>query len=144
MKALALIALALLATPSLAGDFRSIAEPGTVMYDAPSGKAKRLYVVSRDYPVEVMVSLDGWLKVRDAAGELTWLEKKSLSDHRTVLVTAPIAEVRQSAADQAPLAFRVEKGVAMELSEVGSSGWARIRLRDGRSGFVKVNQVWGL
>jgi SH3-like domain-containing protein len=144
VKTLALIALSLAAGAATGADFRSIAEQGAIMYDAPSAKAKRLYVASRDYPVEVMVNLDAWVKVRDVAGELVWVEKKSLSERRTVLVTAPVAEVRQSAAEQSPVAFRVEKGVALELAELGNFGWARVRLRDGRAGFVKLNQVWGL
>ena len=44
----------------LALDFRSVADPGAVLYDAPSTKAQKLFVLSRDYPVEVVVrSRDG-------------------------------------------------------------------------------------
>ncbi len=51
-----------------AADFRSVTENGTVLYDAPSLKAKKIFVVSRDYPVEVMVIIDNWAKVRDPTG----------------------------------------------------------------------------
>ena len=127
-----------------AADFRSIAEAGTLMYDGPSSKAKKLYVASRDYPVEVLVNDGAWVKVRDATGELVWIEKKALSDRRTVLVTVSIADVRQAPSDQAALAFRAQQGVVLDLSEMGNAGWARVRHRDGRSGYVRMGQLWGL
>lgn len=140
------IALAVLFWPVLAGaaDFRSIADPAAVMYDAPSARSQKLFVASQFYPVEVMVSIDNWAKVRDAAGELAWVEKKALSEKRTVLVRAALADVRQAADEKSPLAFQAREGVALELTEVGTSGWVKVRHRDGQAGFVRSNQVWGL
>jgi flagellar basal body rod protein FlgF len=31
----------------------------------------------------------------------------------------------------------------LELLEVTSGGWLRVRHRDGQSGYVRVAQVWG-
>ncbi|HUX24925.1 MAG TPA: hypothetical protein VMV87_09950, partial [Burkholderiales bacterium] len=60
-----LILLLLIASPAVAaGEFRSIADSAALMYDAPSVKANKLYVASRYYPVEVIVQLDNWIKVR--------------------------------------------------------------------------------
>ena len=132
------------AVPAWGADFKSVANDGAVMYDAPSVKAKKLFVVSRDYPVELMVSMDNWVKVRDPSGELLWMERKSVSDRRTVVVTAAVADVRQAALERAPLVFRVQQGVALELSEIGSDGWARVRHREGQSGFLRIKDVWGL
>lgn len=132
------------AVPARGADFKSVANDGAVMYDAPSVKAKKLFVVSRDYPVELMVSMESWIKVRDPSGELFWMERKSISDRRTVVVTAAVAEVRQMALERAPLVFRVQQGVALELSEIGPDGWVRVRHRDGQSGFLRIKDVWGL
>ncbi len=141
-----MIAVAALGVSSLvqAADFRSIAEPAVVMYDAPSLRSKKLFVVSQFYPVEVMVSIENWAKVRDATGELSWVEKKALSEKRTVLVRVNLADVRQTADEKSPLAFQVREGVALELAEVGASGWIKVRHRDGQSGFMRNSQVWGL
>ena len=144
MKIAVFVFAALLANQCFAAEFKSVMESGTLMYDAPSPKAKKLFVVSKDYPVEVMVTVDTWAKVRDASGDLLWMEKKFLSDRRSVVVTAPVADVRQSAGEKAPLAFRAQQGVAFELSEVGTDGWARVRHRDGQSGFLRIKDVWGL
>jgi SH3-like domain-containing protein len=143
MRCLAALALVAMAAPVAAAEFRSIAESGTLMYDAPSIKAKKLFVASRGYPVEIVVDVDAWAKVRDQAGDLSWVEKKALSDKRTVVVTAPFADVRQSASDSSPLVLQAQQGVALELAEPQAGGWLKVRHADGQTGFVKINQIWG-
>ncbi len=137
-------ALTLFATGASALEFRSVGESGAVMFDAPSQKAKPLFVVARGTPVEVVVSIEGWTKVRDVAGDLAWIEKSSLGEKRMLIVTAQSAEVRNQADSSAGIAFEAEKDVLLELIEPGPTGWAKVRHRDGQSGFVRVNQVWGL
>lgn len=124
-------------------DFRSVSENGAVLYDAPSRAAKPVYVVSRFYPVEVIVNLEAWVKVRDHAGALSWIERKSLADKRMVLVVAPVAAVRSRAEEAAPVVFSAQQNVALELSEIGAGGWLRVRHADGSAGFVRADQVWG-
>lgn len=123
-------------------EFRSIASDRVVMYDAPSLHGKKLYLASRYYPVEVIVSLEAFAKVRDAAGDLSWVEKKNLSDKRMVLVSAPLADVYQSP-DARALAFQAERGVVLELMEYAAGGWIKVRHADGAIGFVRASQVWG-
>jgi SH3-like domain-containing protein len=141
----AAIALAVAAAPLAAGaEFRSIGEAAAVLYDAPSTRATKLYVASRNLPVE-LISTDGaWVKVRDPLGALSWVERKALGDRRTVIVTAPVADVRQRAEDGAPLVFQAQQNVVLDLVEPGATGWARVRHADGASGFVRIGQVWGL
>lgn len=135
--------IAVAATPAWALEFRSVAENAAVLYDAPSARAKKLYVVNRGYPVEVVVVVEGWIKVRDASGELTWIESKFLTDKRTVMVKVPLAQIHQSADDSAPVVFQAQQNVILELVDVTSGGWLRVKHRDGQTGFIKVTQVWG-
>jgi SH3-like domain-containing protein len=144
MRRLAALAFLALAVPAMAGEFRSIAEDGTVMYDAPSVRARKLFVTSRYYPVEIVVNIDNWVKVRDLAGDLAWVEKKALSDRRTVTVVATVADIRQGADDKTPLVFQAQQGVALELAELSASGWVKVRHADGQTGYIKISQVWGL
>lgn len=144
MRCAAALVLLVLAPVAVAGEFRSIAETGTVMYDAPSVRAKKLYVATRNYPVEVVINIDAWAKVRDQAGDLTWVEKKALSDRRTVVVTAAYADVRQAPNDQAALVFQAQQGVALDVVEPSSGSWVKVRHADGQVGFLKMSQVWGL
>ncbi|MBI3523356.1 MAG: hypothetical protein HY066_02320 [Betaproteobacteria bacterium] len=145
MRLLALTVLLLASLPAAALDYLSLAEPA-VMYDAPSLKAAPLFVIARYTPVEVVVALEAWIKVRDASGDLAWIEKRQLSEKRTVLVTAQRAQVRSQPDANAPLVFEAEKNVVLELVQpvLAATGWVQVRHRDGQSGFVRVNQVWGL
>jgi len=142
MKRLALL---LLAAPLAAGaaEFRSVQDAAAVLYDAPSRASTPLFVVQRNYPLEVIVNLEAWVKVRDAAGALTWIERKSLSDKRTLLVTGASAEARQRPEEAAPVAFSAAKDVTLDLVEVAPNGWLRVRHADGATGFVRAAQVWG-
>jgi len=147
--ALATAAIAL-AGASAAADFKSTAD-ATVVYDAPSAKAKPLFVLGRDTPLEVIVPVEGWSKVRDAGGTIGWVERKSLGDRRTLVVRATLAEVRANPDDNAPLVFRAEQNVLLDLAEAAPSaaatampGWVKVRHRDGQTGFVRITQVFGL
>jgi SH3 domain protein len=133
----------LLPAVAFALDYRSVSVPRGVMYDTPSANGKKLFVVSQFYPVEVIVDLGAWVKVRDKTGELAWIESKNLVTKRTVLATDR-ADVRESADPSASVVFRVDKDVALELVETGSNGWIKVRHRDGSTGFVMANQVWGI
>lgn len=135
--------LALLAASSAAAEFRSIAENATIFYDAPSTRAAKLFIVSRDLPVEVITTDATWTKVRDSGGSLAWVERKSLSDKRTLIVTVPVAQVRERAEDQAPVLFQLQQGVVVDFVE-NAGAWARVRHADGSAGFLRINQVWGL
>lgn len=137
------ITAALAAAPALALDYRSIAEPGAILYDAPSTKAQKMFVLSRDYPVEVIVKVEGWTKVRDDTGEFAWVENKQLSERRTVMVRSAGAEARQSPSDTAAMVFTVDKGVLLEMTGQ-TAGWAKVRHPDGETGYIKLTQLWGV
>ena len=138
-----LAVLALAVSGPAAGDFRTVEENAAVLYDAPSREGKRLFVVSRFYPLEVIVNLDAWVKVRDHTGALAWIEAKSFGARRMVLVTGAQAEARQSPEDGAPIAFVAAQDVALELVEIAPAGWLRVRAADGAVGYVRASQVWG-
>ncbi|MBU3696505.1 SH3 domain-containing protein [Dechloromonas sp.] len=143
-RLLATACLALIAAPVLAIDYRSVDVPAAILYDSPSLKGKKLYLIKAQTPVEVVVRLEGWFKVRDAEGTLAWLEVKQLSERRTLVVTAARAEIRQADKAEAAVLAELDKWVAVEFIEPASPGWARVRHRDGLTGFVRATQVWGL
>lgn len=136
--------LAAVALPAAAAEYRTIGERPAILYDAPSAKADRLFVASRFYPLEVLVRLDQWTKVRDVNGEVAWVENKSLGDRRTALVTVPLADVRGGPGPQSPLAFEAYKHVLLEVLEPPADGWVKVRHRDGQQGFIRLAHVWGL
>jgi hypothetical protein len=131
------VTLALLgATSAHALDYRSVAGPAAVLYDAPSGKGRKLFILNQGYPVEVLVTLDAW-------GELAWIEAKSLSTQRVVMVKVPKADVRQSPDESAPVLFQAEQDLLLEVIDTADN-WARVKHRDGTTGYIRITQVWGL
>jgi SH3-like domain-containing protein len=150
MRALLLAAATLACAQACAADFRATAEPATVLYDAPSQKARPLFVYGRDVPVERLVSVEGWTKVRDAGGTIGWVSTRSLADKRVVTVRAAVADVRAAPEDNAPVVFRAEKDVILEVNEtaatpsgVAAPGWVRVKHRDGAGGYIRLSQVFG-
>ena len=147
----ALLGLGLATGFACAADFRSTADAATLVYDAPSAKASPQFVLGRDVPLEVIVQVENWVKVRDAGGTIGWVEKRSLADKRTLVVRAALADVRAAPEDSAPLVFRAEQNVLLELAEpakgaatTATPGWVRVKHRDGQSGYARIAQVFGL
>lgn len=125
-------------------DFRSVGERPAILYDAPSQKASKLFIVGRQQPVEVLVKLDKWSKVRDFSGEIAWIENQFLSDKHYFVVLADSAEVHTQPNDAAPLVFKVRKHVLLEpAGSPPANGWVSVRHSDGQQGFIKTAQIWG-
>lgn len=141
-----LLALSLIgvAGAALAIDYRSVNAPAAILYDAPSQMGKKLYLIKAQTPVEVVVRLEGWFKIRDAEGTLAWVEARHIGERRTLVVTAPQGEIRQSDNSEAPVVVALEKWVAVEFLEAATPGWAKVRHRDGAVGYIRSTQVWGL
>ncbi|HVW65812.1 MAG TPA: SH3 domain-containing protein [Nitrosospira sp.] len=141
---LAFLILQILPSSVLAAmEFFSTNENAVIMYDAPSLKADKLYVASRNLPVEAIVKVEGWVKVRDSEGTLAWVEEKALSEKRYVIVTAPQAEVYHAPGTTSALLFQAQQNVVMEWLEPAAIGWVKVRHRDGQIGYVRTQQVWG-
>jgi SH3-like domain-containing protein len=148
MKSARLIAFSSLVLSVAAGaahalDYKSVGANPTVLYDAPSTKGRKVFVAPRGMPVEVVLSYGEWTKVRDAAGDLSWVESKMLTPKRNLLVSANAARVRAAAEESAAVVFTADKGVLLELVDPAGSGWIKVRHRDGQAGFVRANEVWG-
>jgi Bacterial SH3 domain len=131
------------ANAACALDFKSIGATPAIFYDAPADKGRKVFVAPRGMPVEVVLSYGEWTKVRDAAGDLAWVQAKALSSKRTVIVSVTNLKVRAAAEETATALFSADRGVLLELAEPVASGWLKVRHRDGQSGYVKATDVWG-
>jgi SH3-like domain-containing protein len=129
---------------AFAAEFRSIGERPAILYDAPATKASKLHILGAYQPVEVVIKLDKWSKVRDVSGEFAWVDNSLLSDRRLVVVQAERGEIRKAAAAAAPLAFEARRGVVLEMTGPVTDGFIPVRHRDGSAGFLAVAQAWGL
>jgi SH3-like domain-containing protein len=143
-QSIAALALICAAGTALALDYRSVEVPVAILYDSPSQKGKKLYLMRTQTPVEVVVRVEGWFKVRDAEGTMAWIEARNVGERRTLVVTAPRAEIRQSDRPDAPVVGELDKWVLVDFLEPAAPGWAKVRHRDGATGYVRSTQVWGL
>ena len=125
-------------------EFRSVGSSPVVMYDAPSQKGGKLYIAPRGMPVEVVFTSGAWSKVRDMAGDLSWIESKDLITRRNLIVRVASAKIHETAEETSALVFSADKNVLLEMAEPAASGWVKVKHRDGQLGYVKVNEVWGL
>lgn len=137
------IALVLASASAHAVDFVSVGDSSAILYDAPSLKAKKLFVVNRYMPFEQVVTLDNWVKVRDRSGGLYWLEKRVLSNKKYVFVVNPLVDVRAEPDLGVARVFQVRQQVALELLENTGTGWLKVRHKDGETGYVRTIEVWG-
>jgi SH3-like domain-containing protein len=120
-----------------------VGEAGALLYDAPSAQATPLYVLTALYPLEVIVELEAWAKVRDHAGAITWVQKSALTEKRAVLVTAPATQVHLRPEEGAPVAFVAAQNVALEFLEAAPGGWVHVRHADGADGYLRASAAWG-
>lgn len=124
-------------------EFRSMAEPG-VVYDAGSKESKPLFILLRGTPVEIIVSLDRWTKVREVGGGIGWVERSALSDRKVLIVTAAQLDVHQSADPASPVVVALTRDVLLEWLDGPVGGMLKVRHQDGAVGFVPLKSVWGI
>lgn len=143
-----LLKLAVLLVPAFAAlavqalDYRSLND-NTPVFDAGSRQANAQFILLKGTPVELIVSLDRWAKIREAGGGIGWVERGLLSERRQLIVTAASAEVRQSPASDAPIVFTASKDLLLELADKPAGSWVKVKHRDGRTGFIELKAVWG-
>lgn len=127
-----------------AAEFRSILPNKAITYDAPSVASNKLYIMHQGYPVEVIVNLGTWVKVRDQQGGLSWLEGKDLDTKRMVLVTDQ-TDIRIAESAESALLATIEKDIVLELlSPSINHGWVKIKHRDGLVGYIQSSAIWGV
>ena len=139
----ALLAAAVVSGPVGALEFRSIADELCVLYDSPSKDSAKRLILTKGYPVEVIIASGDWVRVRDGNGTFAWIEAGRLAAKRMVMVAVPGASARDAPDKSARPVFNVEKGVVLELVGI-SGGWAKVRHRSGTFAFIRLGDLWGV
>lgn len=126
--------------------FRSVAPAEALMYESASDGSRKLYVAPRGMPVRVTATsmAGGWVQVRDATGEQSWMHGRDLVPRRTLVVLSPTPLLREPRPGSSTW-FELDAGVLVELVEdLRSDGYARVRYLDGTDGYLAASSVWGL
>jgi SH3-like domain-containing protein len=131
-------------SPAGAAEFRSVGVAVAILYDGPSAQARRLWLAPRGTPFEVLATTPPWVRVRDASGDVAWIDRGDLAAQRTVVARGQ-ASVRSAGQEGAEVLFVVERGVGLELLDPAAiSGWLRVRHRSGASGWIRAADIWGV
>lgn len=133
----------LAAMPASALEYKSLAD-NAVAYDACSTKARPVFILLKGTPVEVIVSIDKWVKIREHTGGLGCIESRLLGNSQQVIVTEQNVNVLERAEAGAPVVFSVARDVVLEASEKPNGTWLKVRHRDGQTGFIPLKSVWGI
>lgn len=118
-----------------------------------SGKAKMRVGPGREYPaswiyqradlpVKIVEIYKGWKKIEDPGGTQGWMQANLLSDVRTGLVIADVAEMRSIPGAGGRVQWRAQAGVVGRISKC-RGGWCWFDVR-GRAGYVEVGNLWGV
>ncbi|OJX00982.1 MAG: hypothetical protein BGO72_06145 [Burkholderiales bacterium 70-64] len=134
-------ALAQAAAP--AARYFEVANAAAVLYDAPSERARKLFIVVRGTPLEQVAVINKWVKVRDLSGDVLWIERGDLGPAQHV-VAGTLAALRRTPQANGELIAQVERGVLLEVVDAGApAGWLHVRHRDGSIGYVAAAETWG-
>jgi SH3-like domain-containing protein len=132
-----------LAHPASALEYRSTARPA-LLYDAPSTAAGKVAVAGSGVPLEVVVDTDAWIKVRDASGRLSWVEKSALGGAKTIMVKAETSTLRKQPRPDAEAVAQVARGVLLQLTGPADAfGWLPVKHADGLTGWLPAHEAWG-
>jgi len=142
--AILVLAVGLSAGSVLAAEFKNVGAAPLVMSDAPSIRGQKLFVAPRGMPVEVVINYGAWSKVRDFAGDLSWVETKQLTDRKNILVRNLNAKIYSAANETSGVVFSADKGVLLEVIDASTPGWIKVKYSDGTTGYIRSGDVWGV
>jgi len=94
-------------------------------------------------PVQVVDETSDWRRICDPDGATVWVSRSMVDGRRSVmaLAGAPAPLYAAPKPGAAPTAYLKPRAVAVIVGRRGA--WAQIRA-DGRTGWVKPDEVWGL
>lgn len=99
-------------------------------------------LVRRDMPVEILVAVEHWRKIKDYQGAIGWVHEKMLWSHREAMITGGVRALRVNPVANAAIIARAEPGVIGKLIEC-QGGWCRIEAGD-YGGWLQRSEIFGV
>ena len=127
-------------------DFMSVNADQAFLHEAPSDSTKKSFIVTRGYPLEVIVSLKEWKKVKDHEGLINWIKTSDLSSKRSVLNLKGDNPIYLEPSSASPILAKVNENVTLELLEAKKiDDWVKVYSKVGDiEGFIKATDLWGI
>ena len=103
-------------------------------------------MVTKGYPLEVIVSLKEWKKVKDHEGLINWIKTSDLSSKRTVLNLKGDNPIYLEPSSASPILAKVNENVTLELLDAKKiDDWVKVYSKVGDiEGFIKATDLWGI
>ena len=127
-------------------DFMSVNADQAFLHEAPSGSTKKTFIVTKGYPLEVIVSLKEWKKVKDHEGLINWIKTSDLSSKRSVLNLKSDNPIYLEPSSASPILAKVNENVTLELLDAKKiDDWVKVYSKVGDiEGFIKATDLWGI
>ena len=131
---------------SVFADFISVKTKKAILYEGPSDSTKKLYIVTEGYPLDIMVNLKDWKKVKDHTGKISWIQSNFVDKNRTVMTIKSNVNLYHKASLQSSKLGQISESVILNLnSTLVTDGWVNVQSQlEGLTGFVRIDKVWGL
>lgn len=116
------------------------------LHEAPSDSTKKSFIVTKGYPLEVIVSLKEWKKVKDHEGLINWIKTSDLSSKRSVLNLKGDNPIYLEPSSASPILAKVNENVTLELLDAKKiDDWVKVYSKVGDiEGFIKATDLWGI
>lgn len=155
MRFVLLAALLLIATPVWAGDdpkegsglplprFASLKSDNVFARTGPSMDYPIRWIYKREgLPVEIVQEFDVWRKIKDPAGETSWVHKILLSGQRTALIASKSQVTAYEDTDEDHPVAKLEPGAIVNVAECDGK-FCKLELVPFK-GWVEKTALWGV
>ena len=132
--------------PASSAEFIAVKSKKTILYQGPSDTTSKEFIVTESYPLQVLVKLKDWVKVKDHVGRMSWVKVQDTSIERTIMTLKPNVIVFYKASFSSVKLADVGQNVALKLlSTVQTDGWIEVKtLTQNIEGFIRAQDVWGI
>ena len=131
--------------PVFSADFVSISTKKAILYEGPSDATDKEYIITEGYPLQVMVRLKDWLKVKDHEGKISWINVSDTAKQRMVMTLKKNVNLFYKPTINSVHLATVDEFVTLKLlSSYDSNGWIEVKTLTGYiEGYVRKEDVWG-
>ena len=142
---LAILLLFAFIQPVFSAEFIAVKTKKSILYEGPSESTSKEFIVTQSYPLQVLVKLKDWIKVRDHEGKISWIKAKDITRDRTVLTLKNNVILFYKPSYSSVKLADISINVALRLvSPLNTDGWIEVKtLSQNIEGFIRVQDVWG-
>jgi len=98
--------------------------------------------LSKGYPLLVLETRGGWLKVRDFENDVGWVFRSLTGRKPHLIVKKSRVNIRSGPGSRYKIIGKAEYGVVLQTL-AQKQGWAKVIHENGLAGWIKRDLLWG-